>query len=401
MLKKKDLEEINTEKINEVVSLSSKVMKIVYLLLIVVSIYVIMLLLKETKVLWIIGTIFKIVLPLFIGLVIAWLFDPLVRWFERRKIKRIFGVLITYVLILGVALLIIMTLVPVLANQITELAKIAPDIFETLKTWTLDSLNYFKGLDYIDAESIKDEFLVKFQNFAEEIGTQLPNIIINFFSALFSGIGTIVLGLVIGLFLLVGFDSAASILNLIPKKYRKTGIELASSVNDSLRKYVKGVGIDCSVMFIFTFIGFWAIGLQAPALFAFFCAVTNLIPYLGILIGAAPAVIVGFTQSPAIGLLALAVVCVVHFFEGNFFQPYILSKTTKVHPVTIMLGLLVFGYFFGIVGMLISTPCIAIIKTIFQFYDKKYGLLDYTAKEVEPEVKIEVKKVPKPKKEAK
>ena len=53
-----------------------------------------------------------------------------------------------------------------------------------------------------------------------------------------------------------------------------------------------------------------------------------------------------------------------------------MSKTTKLHPVTIMLGLLVFGYFFGILGMLISTPIIAVAKTIFQFFDKKYGLID-------------------------
>ena len=51
-----------------------------------------------------------------------------------------------------------------------------------------------------------------------------------------------------------------------------------------------------------------------------------------------------------------------------------MSKTTKLHPVTIMLGLLIFGYFFGIVGMLISTPVIAALKTIFKFYNKKYQI---------------------------
>lgn len=58
-----------------------------------------------------------------------------------------------------------------------------------------------------------------------------------------------------------------------------------------------------------------------------------------------------------------------------------MSKTTKLHPVTILLGLLVFGYFFGIIGMLISTPVISVCKTIFMFYDNKYGIMDYTRKE--------------------
>ena len=52
-----------------------------------------------------------------------------------------------------------------------------------------------------------------------------------------------------------------------------------------------------------------------------------------------------------------------------------MAKTTKLHPVTILLGLLVFGHFFGIIGMLISTPLIAIFKTIFKYYDDRYELL--------------------------
>ena len=72
----------------------------------------------------------------------------------------------------------------------------------------------------------------------------------------------------------------------------------------------------------------------------------------------------------------LVVIVIIQFLEGNFLQPLIMSKTTKLHPVTIILGLLVFGYFFGIVGMLISTPVIAALKTVFKFYDNKYGIIE-------------------------
>ena len=53
-----------------------------------------------------------------------------------------------------------------------------------------------------------------------------------------------------------------------------------------------------------------------------------------------------------------------------------MSKTTKLHPVTIMLGLLLFGHFFGIIGMVISTPIIAIAKVVLSFIDEKYHILD-------------------------
>ena len=54
-----------------------------------------------------------------------------------------------------------------------------------------------------------------------------------------------------------------------------------------------------------------------------------------------------------------------------------MSKTTKLHPVTIMLGLLVFGYFWGIIGMVISTPIIASVKAIIIFLDEKYDILTF------------------------
>lgn len=119
-------------------------------------------------------------------------------------------------------------------------------------------------------------------------------------------------------------------------------------------------------------IGFSITGLKAPLLFALFCGITNIIPYAGPYIGGVPAVIVGFSQSPIIGIIVLVIIVVVQFLEGNLLQPLIMSKTTKLHPVTIMLGLLVFGYFFGIIGMVISTPIIAALKSIFMFFNDKY-----------------------------
>ena len=87
--------------------------------------------------------------------------------------------------------------------------------------------------------------------------------------------------------------------------------------------------------------------------------------------------IVGFAQSPTTGILVLVVIAVIQFLEGNFIQALIMSKTTKLHPVTIMLGLLIFGHFWGILGMLISTPIISVVKSIVLFLDEKYDILDF------------------------
>ena len=165
--------------------------------------------------------------------------------------------------------------------------------------------------------------------------------------------------------------------NLIPKRHRDETKKCLSAVNRPLKRFVNGALIDCTVVFVITAIGFSIIGLKAPLLFALFCALTNVIPYAGPYIGGAPAVLVGLTQSATIGIIVLVFIVLVQAVEGNLLQPFIMSKATKLSPVTIILGLLVFGYFFGIIGMILSTPIIGAIKELINYFDEKYDFLNF------------------------
>ena len=153
-------------------------------------------------------------------------------------------------------------------------------------------------------------------------------------------------------------------------------MNLLKSINRTCRDFVTGALLDCTLVFVISSIAFLIVGLKAPLLFGLFCGITNVIPYAGPYIGGAPAVIVGFSISPTVGIFTLIVIIVIQALEGNLLQPLIISKTTKLHPVTIMLGLLLFGHYFGILGMVVSTPLIGAIKAVFIFFNDKYQLFD-------------------------
>lgn len=377
---------VDVKKINEVADLSAKVLKVLYLLLIALAAYILLRLFKETQILRFLITILKIVFPLFIGIVIAWLFDPFVSFLETKKIGRIWGAVITYIILFLIIFLVLSALIPLLIDQVKEFIRMVPGVFYTVKGWGSDFLNHFENNELFDVAKMKGEFFSSAESFASEMTTTMPQNFLGFISKLFSFFGTFILGLIIGFFLIVNFDSSSKLFNFIPKKYRETTVELLDDINVSLRSYVRGAVIDCGIIFMLSSIGLWLVGLKVPALFGLFCGLTNIIPYAGPYIGGAPAVIVGFTQNPMIGVLSLIVIAVIQFLEGNFLQPLIMSKTTKLHPVTIMLGLLIFGYFFGIIGMLISTPVIATFKTIFKFYDERYGILKKEKTEISHEL---------------
>lgn len=376
--KKIDEKEIDHKKLNELISLSRNVVKILYILLIVIGIYAIIMLTKEIKILKFILIILKVISPLFIGFTIAWLFDPLVKWLQKKGIRRSIGTTITYVILLGFIALVMGGLIPLLSEQLNEFIKVIPNIIDNSRDVIDKFADKLSVIDGLDVNAFKKELFDKIVLFSTNLTSELPSMLVVFVKNFFSGMGSIIVGLVIGFYLLLSFNNVNdTFITLFPKKLQKNIREIVYEVNTSLRRFVVGALLDALLIFVISSIIFSIIGLKAPFLFALFCALTNMIPYAGPYIGGIPAVIVGFSQSTTVGLLALVSIVIVQFLEGNFIQPMVMSKTTKLHPVTIMIGLLVFGHFWGILGMFVSTPIIASCKAIFTYFDDKYNLIRF------------------------
>jgi len=374
MLLKKETkkEELNVKKLNEVIDLSSIILRIAVIILIIAGAYGALKLIEILKIFPVIKKFLMLISPLFIGLIIAWLFDPLVSRLQKKGMRRIIGTTIVYFLFVGILVIILYSIIPMLSDQLTDFAKTIPSIMSTVEGWIDKVFSNFSGIEGFDADGTKLEVMLKIQEFGTNLAKSLPEITVNFVASFFSFMGTFLVGLIIGFYFLVGFENAHAVLSFIPKKIRKDTILLLDDANESLRSFVRGAVIDSTLIFVVQSTLFFITGLKAPVLFGLFCGITNVIPYAGPYIGGIPAVIVAFSQSPTVGIFTLIAVVAVQFIEGNFLQPIIMSKSTKLHPVTIMLGLIVFGYFYNILGMIISTPLIAVAKTIFLYFDNKY-----------------------------
>ena len=133
---------VDMQSLNEVIVLSKKILRIAFFLIIVVGIYAMTMLLKEWKILDIITSILKILTPLFIGLVIAWLFNPLVTFLKSKGIKRGFGALIVYLVFILVLILVLGAVIPGLSSQINDFAKTIPNVLNSV----IDFINNFLAL---------------------------------------------------------------------------------------------------------------------------------------------------------------------------------------------------------------------------------------------------------------
>lgn len=366
---------IDKHSLNEVIVLSKKILQIAFFLIIVAGIYVITMLLKEWKIFDTIIKVLKILTPLFIGLVIAWLFNPLVTFLKKKGLKRGLGAMIVYIGLIAIITFIICSLIPLLSDQINDFAKTIPSILNSITDFLDGILVKLGDIADFDVKNIQTELSKKIGEIGTNLTSSLPEMTVGFVKSFFSGIGTFVVGLIIGFYLLVSFDNANDIVvGLFPKKLQEGAKSLLSEINVTLKKYVQGTLILSSMVFACSSLGFLISGLRAPLLFGLFCGITDIIPFIGPYIGGIPAVIVAFSQSIFTGIATLIAIIIIQFIEGNLLQPLIMSKQLKLHPVTIMVGLLIFGYFFGVLGMVLASPILATIKVIFNFFDEKYNI---------------------------
>jgi predicted PurR-regulated permease PerM len=287
---------------------------------------------------------------------------------------RLLACLLVYLIILGVLALLLIYIIPSLTEQIKTLGNKIPSMVDDLQaavnkiarklgfsnsdTFTSIKKSVFNSLESIDSKSV-------------------INAIIGGATSVVSVLTTLVLSLMIGFYFLLDYHKLAKKMKeLVPKKFKKDTKELVKRVNQSLRGYIQGVLIVMFFVFLSQTIGLSLAGHDSPMLFALICAVTDIIPFFGPWIGAIPAVIVGFLISPLTGVFTIISIVVVQSLENYIYQPIIMGKAMKLHPITIIASLLVFGHFFGILGMIFATPIVALIKLLFQFVDEKLKFME-------------------------
>ena len=345
MFRNKKDKDLDYTSLNEILKVGSKLADIFYVISIIAIILLGTYLLKEWKILNFIGEFLAVISPIFIGFIIAWLFDPLVEWLQSKKIPRIIGCIIVYLLIFGGLFLLLYLIVPTFIDQIKDFVGTVPDLIKDFKD-IVDA--FFKSLSIksgVNALTIKNEIYLAIEKFSLTLTTSIPNALLNAGQSLIGGIISFALGLMIGFYMLYDFNKLnAHIESVLPKKWRKTYKELGERLNSSLRNYIQGLLLVMLLVFITQAIGLTLAGLKAPLILT--------------------------------GICSIVAILVVQLLENNFYQPLIMGHTMKLHPVTIMLGLLIFQHFFGIIGMIVATPMIAAGKVIFTYIDEKLNIID-------------------------
>ena len=373
MFKKRN--KLDIDGVNEIIYLGKNILKLLFVVLIISIVLVAFVLFKEIGIFRFIGNVLSVISPLFIGFVVAWLFAPLVDKMTKKGMSRILASIIIYVVFILFLIMFFRIFIPIIYNELNELVSTLPAIMTKITNF-IDDLFKEVNVEGIDINGMKDNILGAITAYGNSISSSLPTTIVNVMSKLFSGLGSIFFGLIIGLYMLFDFDNVTNLLlKLIPKRHQMEVADLLENIGREVRKSVNGTLLVACMVFVCDTIGFSIIGLKSALLFGLFCGITDLIPYIGPYIGTAVATFVAFTQNTFVGFGVLIIAIIVQLVESYILQPVVMSKATKLHPVTIICGLLIFGHFFSIIGMILAVPIMSIFKVIWKFLVKKLAFL--------------------------
>ena len=311
------------------------------------------------------NVILSALIPFILAFVITYVLEPAVEFLEKKlNFKRMSAFMIVYFVVMFVFIAMVLALIPEVVNQ-----------FNSMISFIINHQGeiQLKVSKYIEHSHINiSEIVYKLKEWFFRYIFSLLNSGISLIKAFFS----IVFMTPIFLFLLMkDYRSLKMKLKLrILEADRRDIIIIMRNIDVVLGKYVKGKLIDCFLVGTLVYIIFSILGLKFALLFSLIIGLTNLVPYVGPVIGAIPACLFALLQSFNIFIGVLIAIVFIQTLESVFLVPYITSKTVEIHEITTLLVLLIGGSLFGIIGALLAIPVYLVIKVIYEYYKNNKGV---------------------------
>jgi predicted PurR-regulated permease PerM len=172
------------------------------------------------------------------------------------------------------------------------------------------------------------------------------------------------------------------IIKIVPNKYFETVLCLLYETNKQVGNYVRGQIIDCAIVAILSIIGLSLIGLKYAIIIGIVCGITNIIPYLGPILGMIPGIFVSLIEhhDPIMAVKVAVVLIAVQLVDNAVVSPIAVGKSVDLHPIAVIASVTVGGALLGIWGMLFAVPIYCALKVTFEVLYK--GIIEYGSWEI-------------------
>lgn len=325
----------------------------------------------------------KVLSPVFIAIFIAYLLNPGVRWFELhifnrigkiksiKKLPRVLSIITVYLFLFTLITTVIVFIAPQIGSNIAEISRRVPEYIsstvrianEWFDKWSVELNEANKIYNFTGhVEKNINEIFTKSSKFLDYIFNNIIMSIMNITSSIFN----FILGIIISFYLLGGKESFKEgieriLLTMFSKKTVDRLKELGKEADTIFGRFIIGKFLDSLIIGIICFIGLTIIKIKYALLIGVIIGITNMIPYFGPFIGAVPAIIITFFDSPINALWVAIFILLLQQFDGLILGPKILGDSVGLSPFWIIFSIILGGGLYGVLGMFLGVPVVAIV----------------------------------------
>jgi predicted PurR-regulated permease PerM len=321
------------------------------------------------------------VIYLFIGAgIIALMINPLIKKFEWLKIPRYISVFLVFLTLIGVLVLFFVLIIPPAVGQLQEILDNAPQYAETvgerIESWQ-------DSIENLNLPFDTGKYTTDLAEEAEDFIAGLSGEVLSFSGNLLGALFNLFIVMVVSIYMLLDAKRIARFIHrLFPENADKDADELILRSQKALTQWVRAqvllgliVGASTALgIWFLGVIGVWPEGSKYAVFFGAWAGVTEFIPYIGPILGAIPPVVVALFSSPWAAFAVVILFIVIQQLEGHVLVPNVMGSVVGVHPLVVIFAVLAAAEIYGIVGMILALPLVALGREMVVFFKPRISL---------------------------
>lgn len=313
-----------------------------------------------------------VVFILFIAITIGIAMQPAVAWLQRRGVSPWVGAILVYLVLLGLLIGFAFLVVPLVIEQIATISASLPSYYQSLRAFMINSpsrliwrlgqqlpmqlppLSALPGLSTEAASAAGtapiDTVVLQALDYGNLIGWSV-----------FVTLATLLLGFY---WIVEGQRATRTILLWMPMSWRDEAREIFDEIEIKVSSYIRGQTLLCVIIGVLSLIAYLLIGLPYALVLALIAGLMELVPWVGPILGALPALLLALSIDPMQAVWVVVATFIIQQLENNLLVPRIMDESVGVNPIVTLLSIAAFGSLLGVLGAILAIPMAAIIQIL-------------------------------------
>ena len=326
------------------------------------------------------GQALQVIAPFLVGAFIAFILYPLVRFFYRNlfkntlhmksdKLSKWLSILVTYVIAIGVIAILMVFILPQLYTSITDIVDRLPVWYNNLTTMVDNFENRHADLGFIDYNVINEHLTSLYPKIISYLTDTLANLlpyVVNTSMAIVKGVVNLIISIMVSVYMIsdhknIFYQFKKLLYAVFPKQAADTARTICRESTNIFLKFMYGKAIDSVIIGIICFVCMNIFKFPYTVLISVIVGITNMSPYFGPYIGGVLGGIIIVIVNPVQVIFFAVMILVIQQFDGLFLGPKILGDSTGLKPLWVIFAIVVGGAMFGVLGMFLGVPTMAVI----------------------------------------